>query len=256
MNEEQIKQIQEKGKKEESILFENNNTFNHIDLMDLKNSSILDKTPIGTNFRNDIELFNEKLQYQKNIDSNIVNNYFNQENNLKNIIGNKTINLPVNNINLLNNNHNYNENIINQYKNDILPNFPSFFNDSQETLNKINSSTKNGIIQINKGNNNVNSNIQLNNQNLINDFMKIKEPLLLNNNNINNAFNNYTQLNNRILFPEYNRLTLSPSLNTNLFNNNPFTLFGGDIVKSGAFNYNNGNESTIINNKLFENKSF
>ncbi len=118
MNEEQIKQIQENGKKEESSLFENNNTFNHIDLMDLKNSSILDKTPIGTNFRNDIELFNEKLQYQKNIYSNIVNNYFNQKNNLKNIIGNKTINLPYNNINFLNNNHNHNEKIINQFKNE------------------------------------------------------------------------------------------------------------------------------------------
>ncbi len=112
MNEEQIKQIQENGKKEENILFENNNTFNHINLMDLKNSSILDKTPIGTNFRNDIELFNEKLQYQKKNFSN------NQKNNLKNIIGNKTINLPYNNINFLNNNHNHNEKIINQFKNE------------------------------------------------------------------------------------------------------------------------------------------
>ena len=241
MNEEQIKQIQENGKKEESSLFENNNTFNHIDLMDSKNSSILDKTPIGTNYRNDIELFNEKLQYQKKNFSN------NQKNNLKNIIGNKTINLPYNNINFLNNNHNHIEKIINQYKNDVLPNFPSFFNDNKETRNKINSSTKNDIVQINKGNNNVNSNIQLNNQNLINDLI-VKENLFLNSNNINNIFNSYTQLNNQILFPEYNRLSLFPSFNNNFFSNVPLSLFGGD-------NSNNRNESIIISNKLCENKS-
>ena len=87
----------------------------------------------------------------------------------------------------------------------------------------------------------------MNYQNIINDFMIIKEPLLLNNNNINNAFNNYTQLNNRILFPEYNRLTLSPSLKKIYLIMLHLHCFE-EII--------NRNESTIINNKLFENKSF
>ena len=216
--------------------------------MDLNNRFNI--TPIISNFRNNIELINEILEHRTNFNSTILKNYFSQKTDLNNIINNKIENLP-NNINILNNyvNNNFNENNINKTNNneDILPNFPSFFNDIKETINKNNSSNKinNKNLQKNRDENIVNSNIYLNNQKLMNDLIMIKEPLLFNN-NINNIFNNYTQLNNRIIFPEYNQPIISPSFNNNLLNNLPLSLYGGDNIR---------NENILVNNKIFESKS-
>jgi hypothetical protein len=217
--------------------------------MDLNNK--FNTTPTISNFSKDIELINEILEHRTNFNSIILKNYFNQKTDLNNIINNKIENLPFNNINVLNNyvNNHFNENNINKANNnkDILPNFPSFFNDIKETINKNNSLNKinNENIRINRDENIVNSNIYLNNQKLMNDLIMIKEPLLFNN-NINNIFNNYTQLNNRIIFPEYNQPIISPSFNNSLLNNLPLSLNGGDNIR---------NENILVNNKIFESKS-
>jgi hypothetical protein len=216
--------------------------------MDLNNR--FNTTPIVSNFRNDIELINEILEHRTNFNSIILKNYFSQKTDLNNIINNKIENLPFNNINILNNyvNNYFNENNINKTNNnkDILPNFPSFFNDIKETINNNNSlnKIKNEYLQKYRDENIVNSNIYLNNQKLMNDLIMIKEPLLFNN-NINNIFNSYTQLNNRILFPEYNQPVIFPSFNNNLLNNLSLSLYGGDNIQS---------ENILVNNKIFENK--
>lgn len=202
---------------------------NNNNLIGLNNPLILGKMVNTTNFSNDIKdikLFKEPLQYKFNIKSNIeenINIQKNEQNNKNNIIN-------------CENEKNINEDKkINQ---DIFPNFPTFFNDSNEIMkkNKLNSNlTYMNNNKINKDNNGV-SLIASNSKNPIKDLYCLKNPFIYNNNNI--YLNDFRQTYNKMLLPGLNQFSFFSSIKNNFFNSD-FSNFPS--------NQNNNKEVSKIN---------
>ena len=200
-NEKQIKQINEKGINDikNMNVFEqkNNNNKNSNNSIALGDGLIFDKN------LNDIKLFNEPLENKFNFqEQTLINKKENKikDNKKENKISNNKICFNIQHIN--DNNKNNNENLNNNSV--IMPNFPPYFNDIKETINK-NTTKNNQICSINnKFNldkyNNINL-IQTNKLNQINELYNWKNSLLLNNNKNSIFLNNYA---NNILFPEFN----------------------------------------------------
>ena len=243
-------------------LFDNNNFYNknNYNSFDLNNGLIFDKIPITTNFRNDIKLFSDLPQYKtifnnndirenKNIINYGQNNILNNVNSIRNNINENTIDNK-NQIDLKNNNNKEIKNGNLKINSIDLPNFPSFFNDNNETLNK----TNNNLININNNNSNkinlINnySNIKINNGNIFNDLVNIKEHPI---------FKNFLE-NNKQLFDNF----ISPrtfsdpplftsSLKNNLIinpRNNNFYNFPFDIRNINNVVNKNRNENDLLNN--------
>ena len=251
-----MKQIEEVGKKNMDIpLFDSNKFFNKNNnaWLGFKNTF---KVPGLNDFRNDIKLFSPPNNFDKSI---IYNNQNNALNNLNNNINNKNeINIKNNKFDIINpnsenkNNENKNEDL---NKNPIdLPNFPSFFNDNNEILNK-KKNNKNSLAYINKNIiskinpiNNINGN-NLNKVDKLSDLICFKEPPMF-----NTFLENYPKTFNNFLCPINssikNNLIINPI--NNKFYNFPFnSLDINNEINLNRNNYFNNNISLLGNKKRF-----
>ena len=243
MNEEQLKQIEEKGANDIEIpIFDNNIFFNssNNNLIGLNSPLKLSKMANTTNFSNDIKdikLFKEPLQYKLNVNSKIED----KANFQKNEQNNK------NKANTIINNFENENNIIEDKKNslDIFPNFPSFFNDSIEHINK-NKANKN-LAYVNNNEisiyNNGISLFALNKNNPIKDLYYLNDPFFLNNNNYIYV-NDFRQTYTKMLLPGLNHFSFFSSIKNNFFNSD-FSNFPSNQNKNKDINEDN----KIIDNK-------
>ena len=210
LNEEQIKQIEEKGKREVNIpLFDKNKFYNKKNnLIGLNDTLMMEKLSSKSTFKNDIKLINFPLQNKINFKVDI------KEDNQNNIQNNF-----INNNFFLNNNNNT-KSIINegQKKNsDIFPSFPSFFNDSIQAMNK--KKQKDNLT-------NLNSNSLKNNKgdcigsfpenNKNKNLINCKVPFIFHNNS-NIYLNDFRQTYNKILFPGISQLSMLSSIKNSFF---------------------------------------
>lgn len=262
-----MKQIKEIGDKDVNFpTFDTSKIFNkpNNNWLNINTPPLFDKIPTLTNFSNDIKLFNEiqkpKINFtvEKQPDNNL-----NQKNENESIQKNKNeLPLNVNNDNQEKKNEIQVEN--SQNNNEIkMPNFPSFFSDNKDNINK----NKNFENQINASINNLkisNVNITNNpikNNNKLNMVLNYMKPPSLINNLCSNFMSDYKLSLDNFLYPNtFGTLHFNPNLKNNLILNslnNKLNYFPLNMMEiNNEINKNQIDNNLLGNINLLGNKRF
>ena len=251
-----MKQIKEIGDKDANFpafdtskIFnkQNNNWFN------INNPPLFDKIPTLDNFSNDIKLFNEipKPRINFNVEKLSDNNLKKNENESAQKNKNE-LPLNENNDNLEKKNENQIENSKNN--NEIkMPNFPSFFSDNKDNINKnknLENPINTNINNLKIGNTYLNNNPLKYNNNKLNMILNYMKPPSLVNNICNNFMSDYKLSLDNFLYPNtFGTFPFNQNLKNNLiFNslNNKLNYFPLSMMEIN----NEINKNRIENNLL------
>lgn len=165
-----------------------------------------------TNYKDEIKLINNPLQHKINFKVDVNENKNDEKNSQNSVINSNNLFVNINN-----NNNIKNSNESQKINYDIFPNFPSFFNDNMQAINK----KKNKDNQTKLKNNNI---LKIYKDNCIgqipennkNNLLTIKNPFIFKNNN-NIYLNDFRQTYNKILFPGISQLSLLLSIKNSFF---------------------------------------